>query len=100
MKTIPTRIKIGGHWLEIKLRNRYEHGFDHVSSINHSAGVIFLNESLSLSKRWSCLIHEILHELDWQLDLDLKENQVSAIAEGLFQVLTDNEMWDIKKEGE
>jgi len=99
MKTIPTQIKVGGHWLKIKFRNRHEHNFEKASSINCSTGTILLNESLSPSKKWSCLIHEIIHELDWQLDLDMTENQISAIAEGIFQVLTDNNLWNVEKEG-
>jgi hypothetical protein len=34
--------------------------------------------------------HEILHELDWQLSLDLDEKQIDRLNEGIYQVLIDN----------
>ena len=33
------------------------------------------------------------------LSLDTLANQISAIAEGIFQVLTDNNLWNVEKEG-
>ena len=90
---LPRRIKIGGHWLRIELRNGRADVFDKGGATHFFSGVIILNADLSPSKKWSCLLHEVLHELNWQLDLGLDESQISGVAEGLFQVLTDNGLW-------
>jgi len=90
---IPPRIKIGGHWLKIEFQDRPTKAYDKAGSANSFSNLIILNVELSPSKRWSCLLHEIIHELNWQLNLGLEEDQISGIAEGLFQVLTDNELW-------
>ena len=36
------------------------------------------------------LLHEVIHAIDEQLDLGMKEKQVHRIAIGLFQVLREN----------
>ena len=96
--SIPPRIKIGGHWLKVEFQDRPTKAYDKAGSANSFSNLIILNVELSPSKRWSCLLHEIIHELSWQLDLDLREEQISGIAEGLFQVLTDNGLWKWQKE--
>jgi len=96
---LPRGIKIGGHWLRIELRNRQADAYDKGGSTNSFSGVIILNADLSPSKKWSCLLHEVLHELNWQLDLELDERQISGVAEGLFQVLTDNGLWSWQEKG-
>lgn len=96
--SLPWRIKVGGHWLRIELHSRQVDAYDKGGSINPFSGIIVLNADLSPSKKWSCLLHEILHELNWQLNLGLDESQISGIAEGLFQVLTDNGLWSWQEE--
>ena len=98
LPAFPRKIKINGHWFKVEFRNRSQDAYDKAGSTNSFANLIVLNAGLSPSKKWSCLLHEILHELNWQLDLGLDEGQISAIAEGLFQVLTDNGLWNWQKE--
>jgi len=96
--SIPPKIKIGGHWFKVEFQDRLTKAYDKAGSANSFSNLIILNAELSSSKRWSCLLHEIIHELNWQLDLGLEENQIAGIAEGLFQVLTDNGLWKWQKE--
>lgn len=88
---IPKRIKIGGHWFTIVYNNDalgfHDSGFK--GSWNNT---IVLNKGLKQSKRESVLLHEIIHEISWQNDLDLKENIISTIAESLYQVFMDNKL--------
>ncbi len=88
---IPKRIKIGGHWFDVIHKNG-ETGFRDSGFKGSWSNVIVLNKGLKQSKRESVLLHEIIHEISWQNDLDLKEETVSTIAEGLYQVLVDNKL--------
>ena len=88
---IPKRIKIGGHWFTIEYSNG-DKGFRDSRFKGSWNNIIVLNKGLKQSKRESVLLHEIIHEISWQNDLDLKEETVSTIAEGLYQVLVDNKL--------
>ena len=54
----------------------------------------FIQKDLANSKQWSTLFHEIVHEIDWQMNLGLSGNEkvIDGIAEGLYQVLIDNDL--------
>lgn len=88
---IPKKIKIGGHWFNI-IYNNGDTGFRDSGFKGSWSNIIVLNNGLKQSKRESVLLHEIIHEISWQHDLDLKEEEVSTIAEGLYQVLVDNKL--------
>ena len=86
---IPQKIKIGGHWLDIKYRNEKE-GFDRTGLKLGWNNSIIIQKDMEHSKQISALLHEIFHELSYQLDMDLDEKQACCLAEGMYQVLVDN----------
>jgi hypothetical protein len=94
---IPDRMKIGGHWFTIKIKNS-EDGFSYSGIQFPRQGLILLQEELIQSKKESVLFHEVIHELCWQAEIDISETAVSIIAEGLYQVLKDNNMLNNKEE--
>lgn len=86
---IPDEIKIGGHVLKIKIRE-YDEGFTSSGRIHSRQGFIILNSDLIQTKKISTLIHEAIHEICWQAEIELTETITSVLAEGLYQILSDN----------
>ena len=91
---LPHKVKIGGHWFKISFLSEKDGGFDTSGRKMGWQGKIFIQERMTESKKQSVLLHEIIHEISWQNNLDLTESQVSALSEGFYQVITDNPgMW-------
>lgn len=87
---IPDKLKIGGHWLNVEFHSEKEVQYDRMGTLCHWENRILIQEDLVESKQISSLFHEVLHEIDKQAFIDLTEKQVTIIAEGIYQVLTDN----------
>ena len=51
---------------------------------------IFYADDQGAAQLRDTLLHEILHVVDWTVKAELKENQVAAIASGLYAVFKDN----------
>ena len=89
MKPI-TSLKILGHVVTI---TRVPASFILSSNIGESdsgQGTIKIVDGLEKSVYEATLLHETFHIIDKHLDLGLTEDQVSGLAQGLFQVLRDN----------
>ena len=87
---IPSKVKIGGHWLKVELVAEKQVQYDKMGTLCHWENRIIIQKDLVESKRISSLFHEVLHEIDKQTFLDLSEKQVTIIAEGFYAFLTDN----------
>ena len=87
---IPPKVKIGGHWVTIKFRSDEEDAYSPAGSNRATANLIVLSKTNMETKQESILFHEIIHELNWQHDLNLTETQISSLGEGIYQVLKDN----------
>lgn len=65
------------------------------SELNHGS-TDFLNAEINICKnlntegRNSTFLHEVLHVIDFNLGLDLSENQIAALASGIFATCTEN----------
>ncbi len=51
---------------------------------------VWVDETMPEAKRYEILLHEVLHVLDNNRGLRLKEDQVKAMANALFAFLRDN----------
>lgn len=89
---IPNKTKIGSHWFEVQFKSEGQDGFEPSGKKMGWSCCIWIQEDETRSKQEVTYLHEIIHELDYQHGLDLKENQVDSIASGLHQVLTDNDL--------
>lgn len=87
---IPDKVKIGAHWFKVEYKSDNDDGYEHSGTRFAWQGKIRIQKDLIPSKQKSVFLHEIIHEIDWQHGLKLQENQVESLAEGLYQVLTDN----------
>jgi len=88
--------KIGGHWFKIEFKSEKREQYDKMATTLHWENRIIIQKDLVESKQISSLFHEVLHEIDKQHFLDLRETQITTIAEGFYAFLVDNGM--LKKE--
>lgn len=88
---IPSKVKIGGHWFEVVLKSDCHDDYEKSGTRNPWANRITVQKDMVQSKKESCFLHEIIHEIDWQLGLKLQEDQIEGLGEGLYQVLIDND---------
>ncbi len=86
---IPDKVKIGGHWFDVHLRQEKD-GFTIAGQGQHWHHRIDIQADLAQSKQESTLFHEVLHEMSIQQGWDFNEAQVSSISEIFYSFLTDN----------
>jgi len=98
---IPSKIKIGGHWYEVKYPYTFQERFDRHAQCDTAKKIIYLSavdgngEKKAKSHILVSLIHEILHAVDIQsghstFSGDDGENKIEGLSEGIYQVLIDN----------
>lgn len=98
---IPDKIKIGGHWYEIKYPYIFQERFDRFGQCDAVKKIIYITdkdgngEKRANSHILCTFIHEIIHAIDIQsghrtFDGDQGENKIEGLSEGIFQVLVDN----------
>lgn len=90
---IPDSVKIGPKVFRVE---RPEVVVDGASSLwgqcDHSECWIKVANKLADEQAVATLLHEVIHELDVQYDLGLKESQVRRLAYGLLSFLKDNDL--------
>ena len=87
---IPDKIKIGGHWFSIEYKSEKEDRYANRGTSLLWENRIILQKDVGLSRQIATLFHEIIHEIDYQYEIALSERDVSTLAEGIYQVLVDN----------
>ena len=101
--TIPESIKIGGFDWNIKRDINVTSEGNVFGSAHYKSQSIFIEPEPFCTKQKAeqCLLHETIHAIFWQTGLnqrinninkDLEEEIVSALAHGLYQVLKDNKL--------
>lgn len=83
---IPDKLKIGGHWIDIKYAEKLDDNAD--GEFDSETATITLKASLSQSHKEATLFHEIFHGLNSVIDHTL----LDSLAEQFYQVLSDNHM--------
>lgn len=56
------------------------------------SGIIKIHHALMSDMREKTILHEIIHAVENQLDLNLSETQVKGIATGLYCIYRENNM--------
>lgn len=85
-------INILGHKYEVKTeehlgRDRSAHGM----SCGNGCWIV-IDPSIPPTMQDSTLVHEIVEQLDFLLELKLEHHQITALCSGLYQVLHDNKL--------
>lgn len=94
--SLPASVRIMGKAWEVQEREMKD---AHGKTYPH-AQLILIHPDLHQTQRQDTLLHEIVHAIDHELDLDMTERQVRLLATGLLGVLIDNpkvRTWLFKK---
>lgn len=84
---LPSKLKIGGHWIGVVLTEELPEDTD--ADYDSEKLLIRINKRLPQSMRESCLIHEVFHALNQTFD-DEHHALMDSLAEQFYQVLVDN----------
>lgn len=88
--TLPDRVRIAGHDYAIALEDNEDFADANFGQVNHRTRRIRVNAVCDADQARATLLHEVLHAVDWAVDAELTEHQVSSISRGLFAVIRDN----------
>jgi len=95
---IPAQIKIGGHIYQVVYPYVFKERFDRAGSTDGDACRILISNKcdgleMPQSRIEEIFIHEVLHAVDSIYNGGkLEEEDVKRLAEGLYQVLSDNNL--------
>ena len=89
--TLP-RIKIGALVLDVtEVKDlRDEKGDKMDGHIAHNKTLIEIESEMTGGPKAQTILHEVLHEIEIQAGLDLKDSTIDALAFGIYQVIRDN----------
>ena len=86
---IPEVVKILGQEYRIEfLGKKKKRGF--IGRCFPHANIIQLDESLCPDKMGEVFLHEVLHAIDENLELDIKHRSINRLAIALYQFLKEN----------
>jgi len=80
---IPNNLTIGGHKIKVIIKE-----IDECGQLRRDKNEIWISNKIEVSQQEATLFHEIIHQLNSQLN----ETMVDALAEQLYAVLKDNKM--------
>ena len=90
---IPKEIKILGHTYAVLYRNRErEDGNLNPGTCDSKFCKIWIDAGWKKSQQEATLIHEIIEALNYNLKLNLVEEQIRGLESGLYQTLKDNNL--------
>ena len=89
---IPNSVKIGAHIFEVQMVEVVNKEMPRRGEIDHQQNTIRLDKTMAQSKIEEGLFHEILHELDVEIDIGLGEQGVGRLSYALYGVLVDNDL--------
>ena len=85
----PLSVRILGKYY--KIEPLPEHAIDgEFGACNYAFQLIEFNQKLALDEQKDTILHEMIHVLDHGMQLGLKEEQVHAIATGVYALIKDN----------
>ena len=70
-----------------------------IGRLNHKKGTILIDKSFAIQRQLDCLIHEMLHAISYDLELNFDEPVINRLSSALFDVLVSNNFIKLK-EGE
>ncbi len=89
-------LKIGGHDLELHIRNVNDANF--IGETNFNIPCITIDSDTSQSYKESSLIHEALHAMNTTMDGDeIGHIFLDSLAEQIYQFLSDNDLLNVDR---
>lgn len=94
---IPSKVKIGPHKYTVSQNKEADGDNNFMGTTNNNLCKISVRleldgEKVPESQIAETFLHEIIHVIDLLYDLELKENQIGALAVGLLTTIRDNKL--------
>jgi uncharacterized protein YpuA (DUF1002 family) len=89
---IPKRIKIGAHWIEVRMVSDGKNTEGSASYHNWYQLITIRKDGTSESKQAECLLHEIIEAVNSLYQLNLKHFQINTLSEVLLQCIRDSNL--------
>ena len=86
----PKKIKILSHQYDVEIVDKVYLGPTYYGNILYKQALIEIRDDLSYQQTKETLLHEVLHGIDDCMSIDLTEDQISGISQGLMSVFVDN----------
>ncbi len=86
------KIKILGHKYKIIKDPDWDKQQGAIGSCSTNVKKIYIDSTFVRSRRDETFLHEIFEALSYHLQLHLEHDKLSALSEGLYQVLHDNKI--------
>ncbi len=87
---IPNPTKIGPHLFEVLFVDVVNKDIPRRGEVDPQNNTIRLDKTMNKSKIEETWFHEVIHEIDYSLDLGLGEEGVGRLAYAVYMVLKDN----------
>jgi hypothetical protein len=84
---LPTEIKIIGKTYKVESVPEMD---DDCGACYDSKQLIKISEDIPQELSQDTLLHEVMHAIDYQMHINMKERQISAMASGLTAVFKEN----------
>jgi hypothetical protein len=96
---IPDKVKIGGIIYNVKLIsgkvNNELHERNYIGRIDHERCIITVDSDIDNQRMVNSLLHELVHGIEYQYQIEISEKDIDRFANGLYQVLKDNNLKDL-----
>jgi hypothetical protein len=92
--TFPATIKILGHVYTIETDVRPQvSNTETIACVDNNRQLIAIATGNGGTTQQECLLHEIIEALNYRMGLDLQHSAITALSEGIYQVLHDAGIW-------
>ena len=92
---LPDTLKVGAMVYRVETNNDFLDGLEAHGATNHNVSEIRLSDKAPLLQRQDTTLHEAIHAVNkiYCQGAELSEEQTSALAHGLLQVMHDNPVY-------
>lgn len=87
---IPKTIQVVGHTYKVLYKSHLSKDRGIRGRINHRLQEIQIEPENPVSQKNQTMLHEILHFIETTFAMDLSDDDIDRLAEGLYQVLSDS----------
>ena len=88
---IPNKVKIGGHVLDVIITNDCDNiAYDEIGKTCLAKNVIWINKNYPKSRQEEALLHEMVHNVLYDLSEEQDEALVERIGKYLYMFVIDN----------
>ena len=83
-------VKVGGHQIEVIVRDAESVGSRDAGLANLRLNKIWVDARQNKSQREATLIHEIIEAINYHYELGLEHHKICTLETSIYQVLKDN----------